>query len=48
VRKRLVDASGKATNYFSVEGLENIATAASDAVGPLYALCTVSAPLGLN
>jgi hypothetical protein len=46
---RLKDTSGAGTSYFSVKGLANVATSApDDVVGDLYALCTLSAPLGLN
>lgn len=45
---RLKDAHGVGTSYYSVFGRDNAATSAVDALGDLYALCTVTAPLGLN
>ncbi len=46
---RLKDIYGKGTEYYSVKGLANVATSRTDDVlGDLYALCTLTAPLGLN
>jgi|SRR5882672_54704 len=46
--RRLIDAAGKGTAYYSVEGRENVATVAADQLGPVYALCTRSDPVGTN